>query len=192
MLNVVLFGPPGAGKGTQSAMIIEKYGLVHLSTGDILRGEIAAGTTLGLEAKRLMDEGLLVPDAVVVGMIASRIEATPEAKGFIFDGFPRTIAQAQALDDMLTGKGTSISCMVSLVVPEEELKRRLLQRGLETGRSDDNAETIAKRIQEYLNKTTPVADYYEAQDKLNSIPGVGSVAEIFNRICTVLDEQGAR
>lgn len=192
MLNLVLFGPPGAGKGTQSAMIIEKYGLVHLSTGDILRSEIAAGTTLGIEAKRLMDEGILVPDAVVVGMIASKIEAASGAKGFIFDGFPRTIAQAQALDDMLAEKGTGISCMISLIVSEEELRKRLLLRGQETGRSDDNEETINKRIKEYLEKTTPVAGYYESKGKLNSIEGVGSVVDIFSRICSVLDEQGGK
>jgi adenylate kinase len=189
MLNIVLFGPPGAGKGTQSGKIIDQYGLVHLSTGDLLRSEIAAGSKLGLEAKRLMDEGILVPDTVVVGMIASRIEAAPDAKGFIFDGFPRTIAQAQALDDMLADKGTSISCMISLIVPEEELRKRLLIRGQETGRSDDNEETITKRIKEYIEKTTPVAGYYESKGKLNSIEGVGSVEDIFSRICSVLSDQ---
>jgi adenylate kinase len=192
MLNIVLFGPPGAGKGTQSGMIIDKYGLVHLSTGDLLRSEIAAGSKLGLEAKRLMDEGTLVPDAVVVGMIASRIEAAPDAKGFIFDGFPRTIAQAEALDAMLADKGTSISYMISLIVPEDELRKRLLIRGQETGRTDDNEETITKRIKEYLEKTTPVAGYYESKNKLNSIEGVGSVEDIFSRICSVLDEQGGK
>jgi adenylate kinase len=190
MLNIVLFGPPGAGKGTQSGLIIEKYGLIHLSTGDILRSEIANGTQLGLEAKRLMDEGLLVPDAVVVGMIATKIEANPGAKGFIFDGFPRTIAQAQALDEMLQEKGTGIACMVSLVVPEDELRKRLLLRGQETGRSDDNEETITRRIKEYLDKTTPVAGYYESKGKLHSINGVGSVSEIFDGICEVLNAQG--
>lgn len=186
MLNLVLFGPPGAGKGTQSGLIIEKYKLIHLSTGDILRAEIAAGTELGKEAKGLMDQGVLVPDAVVVGMIASKITQNPGAKGFIFDGFPRTIAQAQALDEMLTQKGTSISCMVSLIVPEAELKTRLIRRGQETGRTDDTEETIARRIQEYLDKTTPVAGYYEAQGKLHSIQGVGSVEDIFSRISEVL------
>jgi len=186
MLNIVLFGPPGAGKGTQSNLIIEKYKLVHLSTGDILRSEISAGTELGLKAKELMDQGVLVPDEVVVGMIASKISQNAQAPGFIFDGFPRTIAQAEALDAMLKHKSTAISCMISLIVPEEELKSRLLKRGMETGRSDDNEETIARRIREYQEKTTPVASYYESQNKLFSVQGVGSVSEIFEKIQDIL------
>jgi adenylate kinase len=187
MLNLVLFGPPGAGKGTQSARIIEKYGLIHLSTGDILRAELASGTELGIQAKTLMDQGLLVPDEIVVGMISAKISVNRQAPGFIFDGFPRTIAQAKALDVMLKEKNTEISCMVALVVPDDELKSRLLKRGVETGRSDDNEETIARRIKEYQDKTTPVAAYYEQQHKLHSLQGTGSVDDIFNRIVAVIE-----
>ena len=147
MLNIVLFGPPGAGKGTQSEKLIEKYQLVHLSTGDILRSEIARGSELGREAKQIMDQGILVPDAVVIGMIESRLDSNRNAKGFIFDGFPRTTAQAEALDALLMQKGTAIRCMLSLEVPKEELIRRLLNRGKETGRSDDrDVNVIEKRI----------------------------------------------
>lgn len=187
MLNLVLFGPPGAGKGTQSARIIEKYGLIHLSTGDILRAELAEGTELGIQAKTLMDQGLLVPDEIVVGMISAKISVNPQAPGFIFDGFPRTIAQAQALDVMLKEKNTQISCMIALVVPDDELKTRLLKRGIETGRSDDNEETIVRRIKEYQDKTTPVADYYGQQQKLHSLQGTGSVDDIFDRIVSVIE-----
>lgn len=188
MLNLVLFGPPGAGKGTQSQSLIEKYQLVHLSTGDILRAEIANGTALGLEAKKLMDQGLLVPDEVVIGMISNKLDANKEAKGFIFDGFPRTVAQAAALDELLKSKETSISGMVALEVNNEELLKRLLLRGKESGRADDaNPEIIRKRIDEYNNKTAPVADFYKSQDKFHSINGIGSVDEIFGNICTVID-----
>lgn len=184
MLNLVLFGPPGAGKGTQSAQLIEKYQLVHLSTGDILRGEIANSTALGLEAKKLMDQGLLVPDEVVIGMISSKLDANKNAKGFIFDGFPRTTAQAQALDKLLSEKNTSISMMLALEVDDEELTRRLLKRGLDSGRADDqNEEIVRKRIVEYNTKTAPLKDYYSAQGKFISINGTGSVSEIFALLC---------
>lgn len=187
MLNVVLFGPPGAGKGTQSGNIIEIYKLVHLSTGDILRGEISIGSELGLKAKTLMDQGILVPDEVVIDMISSRIDENPQAKGFIFDGFPRTIAQAEALDRMLSDKGTSISCMLSLKVSDEELIHRLVKRGKEMGRSDDTEETIGKRIQEYNTKTLPVASFYAGQNKLHEVTGTGKVEEIFRDIAKILD-----
>jgi len=184
MLNLVLFGPPGAGKGTQSEKLIKKFNLIHLSTGDLLRGEIANGTELGLEAKKLMDQGLLVPDAVVVGMISNKLEANKTAEGFIFDGFPRTVAQAEALDQLLTSKGTSIHKMVALEVEHEELKTRLLLRGKDSGRADDaNPEIIEKRIQEYLDKTAAVAEFYKAQKKFQSINGIGSIEEIFTSIC---------
>jgi adenylate kinase len=180
MLNIVLFGPPGAGKGTQSEKLIEKYQLVHLSTGDILRNEIANGTPLGLEAKKLMDQGILVPDEVVIGMIDARIDANRNAKGFIFDGFPRTAAQADALDKLLARKNAAISMMLSLEVPKDELIRRLLNRGKDSGRPDDSNETvIEKRITEYNNKTAPLKDYYSKQQKYYGINGVGSVDEIF-------------
>lgn len=184
MLNLVLFGPPGAGKGTQSAKLIEKYQLIHLSTGDILRAEIANSTPLGLEAKKLMDQGLLVPDEVVIGMISSKLDANKSAKGFIFDGFPRTTAQAQALDKLLEQKNTSITAMLALEVPEEELTKRLLKRGLDSGRADDQNETVVRqRIIEYGNKTAPLKNYYAAQNKFTAINGTGSVDAIFDLLC---------
>lgn len=179
MLNLVLFGPPGAGKGTQSAFLVEEYALIHLSTGDLLRAEIAAGTALGLEAKKLMDQGLLVPDAVVIGMIRNKLEQNSTAKGFIFDGFPRTVDQAKALDTLLQEKGTGISAMLALVVSEEELVKRLLNRGKDSGRSDDQDESIIrKRITEYNQKTAPLAEYYSAQGKYIPIDGIGNISEI--------------
>ncbi len=187
MLNIVLFGPPGAGKGTQSTHLIEKYQLVHLSTGDILRSEVANKTTLGIEAKKLMDQGLLVPDEVVIRMIEARVDANRNAKGFIFDGFPRTTAQAEALDRLLEKKSTSISMMLSLEVEDEELIRRLLNRGIESGRPDDqNEEVIRKRINEYNSKTAPLKNYYNAQSKFHGIQGVGSIEDIFNRLTAVI------
>ncbi|MBS1763445.1 MAG: adenylate kinase [Bacteroidetes bacterium] len=188
MLNLVLFGPPGAGKGTQSEKLIQHYQLVHLSTGDILRSEIAAKTTLGLEAKKLMDQGILVPDEVVIGMINSKLNANPDAKGFIFDGFPRTKAQAEALDELLKNKGTSITLMLALEVSETELTKRLLLRGKDSGRPDDqNEEIIRKRIEEYNRKTAPVAEYYKAQNKFKGVNGVGSIEEIFENLCRSIE-----
>jgi len=187
MLNLVLFGPPGAGKGTQSQKLIEKYGLIHLSTGDLLRGEITQGTALGLEAKKLMDEGLLVPDAVVIGMISNKLDANKSAKGFIFDGFPRTVAQAAALDELLASKSSQISGMIALEVNDDELEHRLLLRGKDSGRADDaNPGIIRKRIKEYNDKTAPVADFYKKQNKLKSINGIGSIDEIFGAITGVI------
>jgi adenylate kinase len=183
MLNLVLFGPPGAGKGTQSEKIITKYGLVHLSTGDILRSEIARGTDLGRKAKDIMDRGELVSDDIVIGMIDSKLDSNPNAKGFIFDGFPRTTGQAIALDDLLQKKGTGISAMIALEVDDEELTKRLLLRGASSGREDDrNEEVIRKRIQEYNTKTLPLKNYYNEQGKFHSIHGIGSVDEIFKAI----------
>jgi adenylate kinase len=183
MLNIVLFGPPGAGKGTQSEKLIEKYGLVHLSTGDILRNEIARGTALGMEAKQIMDRGDLVSDEIVIGMIETKLDANPNANGFIFDGFPRTQTQAIALDDLLQKKGTAISAMLSLEVDNEELVKRLLLRGKESGRADDqNEEIIRNRVNEYNNKTLPLKKYYSEQAKYHSINGVGSIDSIFNEL----------
>src|ERR1700676_3218207 len=170
MLNLVLFGPPGAGKGTQSQKLIEKYGLIHLSTGDLLRSEIAQGTELGLEAKQLMDHGILVPDEVVIGMISHKLDANKDAKGFIFDGFPRTVAQAEALDKLLKSKNAPISGMIALEVTDAELEHRLLKRGDHSGRPDDaNPEVIRNRIKEYNDKTAPVAEFYKKKNKFKSI-----------------------
>lgn len=183
MFNLILFGPPGSGKGTQSEKLIAMYGLKHLSTGDLLRSEIAAQTPLGLEAKKLMDKGQLVPDEVVIGMISSALDANPQAKGFLFDGFPRTVAQAEALDKLLKLKGTQIHAMISMLVSEEELVKRLLNRGKTSGRSDDtNEEIIRARIVEYRNKTSVVADYYKQFDKLAEIEGEGTIDEIFESL----------
>lgn len=188
MLNLVLFGPPGAGKGTQSQKLIEKHGLIHLSTGDLLRGEIAQGTKLGLEAKKLMDEGMLVPDEVVIGMISNKLDANKDAEGFIFDGFPRTVAQAEALDQLLKSKASAISGMIALEVNDHELEHRLLLRGKESGRPDDaNPEVIRKRIKEYNDKTAPVANFYKNQAKFTSINGIGSIDQIYGAIDTVIE-----
>lgn len=188
MLNIVLFGPPGAGKGTQSENLIKEYSLVHLSTGDILRSEIKNGTALGLEAKKLMDAGILVPDEVVIGMIESKLEENKNANGFIFDGFPRTTAQAQALDNLLEKKKTSITKMLALEVEHEELKRRLLERGKISGRADDQDEkVIENRIVEYQNKTAPLKNYYSAQNKFVAINGIGTIEEIFGRLQSSLN-----
>jgi adenylate kinase len=188
MFNLILFGPPGSGKGTQSEKLIVEYGLKHLSTGDLLRSEIAAQTPLGLEAKKLMDKGQLVPDEVVIGMISSALDANPQAKGFLFDGFPRTVAQAEALDKLLKLKGTQISAMIALLVSEEELVKRLLNRGLTSGRSDDtNEEVIRARITEYRNKTSVVADYYKQFDKFGEVKGEGTIDEIFAALQKEID-----
>jgi len=189
MPNLVLFGPPGAGKGTQSQKLIEKYHLVHLSTGDILRNEISKGTTLGLEAKKLMDEGKLVPDEVVIGMISNKLTENQNGEGFIFDGFPRTVAQAEALDALLQKHDEQIDGMISLEVNENELEKRLLLRGRDSGRADDaNPEIIRKRITEHQSKTTPVANFYKQQGKLNTVYGIGTIDDIFNKISDVIEK----
>lgn len=190
MLNLILFGPPGSGKGTQSQGIIQKYGLIHISTGDVLRSEIAAQTPLGMEAKKLMDKGQLVPDEVVIGMISSLLDKHADAQGFIFDGFPRTTAQAEALDKLLALKKTAISVVLSLQVAEEELLRRLLERGKTSGRSDDADERIIReRILEYHRKTAAVAEHYQRQGKLREVRGVGSIEEIFAALCEQIDQE---
>lgn len=188
MLNIVLFGPPGAGKGTQSENLIAKYKLVHLSTGDIFRANIKGGTELGTLAKSYIDKGQLVPDEVTIRLLESEVNKAPEAKGFIFDGFPRTSAQAEALDRFLNSKGQSISVMLSLEVPEEELKRRLLERGKTSGRADDvDPKVIQNRIDVYNAETSPVKDYYQKQNKCKEIHGIGSIAEIFDRLSAAID-----
>ncbi|SOD88161.1 adenylate kinase [Spirosoma fluviale] len=189
MLNLVLFGPPGAGKGTQSEYLIKKYNLVHLSTGDLLRSQITAGTELGLRAKQLMDQGLLVPDEVVIGMIENKLEENQLVAGFIFDGFPRTVPQAVALDQLLSQHDTKITTMIALVVDSEELTRRLLLRGQTSGRPDDqNEELIRRRVKEYNDKTAPVADYYSQQGKFAAIDGIGEIDTIFKEICYQIDK----
>ncbi|HRI27811.1 MAG TPA: adenylate kinase [Chitinophagales bacterium] len=193
MLNLILFGPPGSGKGTQSAYLIEQYGLKHISTGDLLREEKAKESPLGLEAQRYMEQGLLVPDEVVIGMIDAKLEEfAQKVNGFIFDGFPRTVAQAEALDQLLNQKNAQIAKVLSLQVSEEELMRRLLNRGLTSGRVDDNEETIRKRIQEYYAKTMPVAEYYAQFNKLANINGEGNIEEITDLLCAEVNELTSR
>ncbi len=188
MFNLILFGPPGSGKGTQSEKLINKYGIKHLSTGDLLRSEITHQTALGLEAKKFMDKGQLVPDEVVIGMISSAIDQNEGVKGFLFDGFPRTSAQAEALDKLLELKNAPIALMLALEVSEEELVKRLMKRGETSGRSDDTNETIIRaRITEYRNKTAAVADYYRQFDKVKIVKGEGSIEDIFNGLCNEID-----
>lgn len=192
MLNIVLFGPPGAGKGTQAERLITQYNLAHLSTGDIFRANIKGETDLGKLAKSYMDKGELVPDEVTIKMLESEVDKNPNATGFIFDGFPRTTPQAQALEAFLAGKGTAVTVMVALDVPEEELVKRLLLRGKDSGRADDSDENIIKnRIRVYNDQTAVVADYYSAQNKFANINGVGSIEEIFNRLCQAIDSRNA-
>ncbi len=189
MLNIILFGPPGSGKGTQASKLKDEFNLIHISTGDLLRGEIKKETPLGLEAKSFMDKGLLVPDEVIIGMISSVIDDNEDANGIICDGFPRTIEQAKALDDLLEVKDADISSLVELVVGDDELTQRLLERGKTSGRSDDqNIETIQRRIQVYQEETAPVADFYKEQDKYIQVPGEGSIEEIFERLSVVFAE----
>ncbi|MFB6307496.1 MAG: adenylate kinase [Flavobacteriales bacterium] len=183
MLNIVLFGPPGAGKGTQAKKLVDEFGLIHLSTGDLLRSEIENNTELGNKAKSIMDEGKLVPDEVVVGMICNRLDQNKEAKGFIFDGFPRTREQAASLDELLKEKNTSINTLISLEVERKELVDRIMKRGEELGRHDDqDPSVVTNRINEYLEKTEPVKDYYKEQGKCTEVDGVGSIEEIFEKI----------
>ena len=189
MLNIVLFGPPGAGKGTQSEKLITHYNLVHLSPGDLLRAQIAQGTELGLTAKKLMDEGLLVPDAVVISMIGSALETNPQAGGFIFDGFPRTVAQAESLDRLMVEHHTTIGCMIALEVQEEELVTRLLERGKTSNRPDDQDETkIRRRVTVYNTETAQVAGYYAAQQKFHALNGIGPIDSIFGQTCSLIDQ----
>lgn len=190
MFNMILFGPPGSGKGTQSEKLVDKYGLVHLSTGNLLREEISNKTPLGLEAKNFIDRGQLVPDEVVIGMIDSSLEHHKDASGFLFDGFPRTTAQAEALDKLLALKKTEISLVLALEVTEEELIKRLLHRGTTSGRSDDTNETVIhERFSVYRNETAPIADHYKRLKRFQSIKGEGTVEEIFNAVRQVIDKK---
>lgn len=188
MINLVLFGPPGSGKGTQSVKLQEKYQLMHISTGDLFRMHMRENTELGKEAKSYIEKGDLVPDEVTIGMMSDKIENSPEAKGFIFDGFPRTAAQAEALDKFLNEKGTPVSKMIALDVDDDELVKRLLIRGKDSGRADDqNEEIIRNRIAVYNEKTLPVASFYEKQGKYVAVEGVGTIDEIFARLCAEVD-----
>ena len=190
MVNIILFGPPGSGKGTQSDKIVEKYGLVHLSTGNLLRQEIHDKTPLGLEAKSFMDKGQLVPDEVVIGMIDTCLEKHTGAKGFLFDGFPRNVSQAEALDKLLSFRKTSISKVVKLNVPDEICVQRMIKRAETSGRTDDASEEINKRrLEVYHSETSPVAEHYDKMDKLEAIEGVGSIDDIFKAISNSIEKE---
>lgn len=189
MLNLVIFGPPGSGKGTQAAKLVSKYNLFHLSTGDIFRANFKHGTDLGKLAKSYMDKGDLVPDEVTIKMLESEVVKHPDVKGFIFDGFPRTIPQAEALDRFLESRKTAISTMLSLEVEDDELLKRIMLRGKDSGRADDQDENIVRnRINEYNNKTAPLKNYYLKQGKCKTVVGAGTVEEIFGKLCHAVEK----
>ncbi len=188
MLNIVLFGPPGSGKGTQAEKLIEKYNLIHLSTGDLLRSEVAAQTDLGMQAKAIMDKGELVSDEIVTKMVEKKLIEHKSAPGFIFDGFPRTVEQARELRNTLVDHRTKVTMVISLSVEREELMKRLVKRGEETGRSDDNEETISNRIDVYGRQTIPVTYYYDKTHIHHPVDGIGKVDEIFKRIVDVVEK----
>lgn len=187
MLNLVLFGPPGAGKGTQSEKLINKYQLVHVSTGDLFRGHIKNQTDLGQKVSRLIANGELVPDAITIAMLEEEVDKNPGANGFIFDGFPRTVNQAQELDKFLESKGTNITGVIALDVDQDELKRRIAERQKVSGRPDDDADKLKKRIEEYFEKTIHVLPYYQEQGKLAKVNGIGEIATVFNSLSQVID-----
>jgi len=188
MLNIILFGPPGSGKGTQASMLVDHYHLQHISTGDLFRNEIQKETALGVEAKAYMSRGELVPDSVTIGMLKNAVDANLDAQGFILDGFPRTILQAEALDHLFLERGHDIAGLVALSVPEEEIIQRILLRGETSGRSDDNDPAVIRnRIQVYEEETARVYDYYAAVGKSHRVNGLGSVEDIFDRLCAVID-----
>lgn len=190
MFNLILFGPPGGGKGTQAEKIVEKFGLIHLSTGNLLRQEISEKTPLGLEAKNFIDKGQLVPDEVVIGMIDSCLEKNADAKGFLFDGFPRNLAQVEALDKLLDLRKNRINKVIKLDVPDQECLKRLMKRGETSGRSDDASEEVnRKRLEVYHSETAPCADYYQMQDKLVVIHGVGTIDDIFTKVTTAIESE---
>lgn len=183
MINLIIFGPPGSGKGTQAKTIVEKFDLTHISTGDLFRYEIGNNTELGLKAKEYMNKGILVPDEVTIGMLENKLDQSQNPHGYIFDGFPRTIAQAEALDQILENRSTAITHLIALDVPDDEIVNRLLERGKTSNRPDDQSEEIIrKRIVEYNAKTSPVFNYYDAKKLSNKVNGVGSLEDIFNRI----------
>ena len=189
MINLILFGPPGSGKGTQAVTLAEKYGLIHISTGDLFRYEMSNDTPLGLQAKSYMQKGELVPDEVTIGMLRNKVDAHPKSNGFIFDGFPRTVAQANALDAMLTEKGQEVAALIALEVDDDEIVARILNRGKTSGRADDNDESIIRnRIDVYNRETTPVFDYYAQTGKTKRINGIGSIEDIFGRLRHEIDQ----
>ena len=188
MLNIVIFGAPGSGKGTQSERIVEKYGINHISTGDVLRAEIKNGTELGKTAKGYIDQGQLIPDELMIDILGSVFDSFKDSKGVIFDGFPRTIAQAEALKKLLAERGQDVSVMVDLDVPEEELMVRLIKRGKDSGRADDNEETIKKRLHVYHSQTAPLIDWYKNEKKYQHINGLGTMEGIFAEICEAVDK----
>ena len=188
MLNIVIFGAPGSGKGTQSERIVEKYGINHISTGDVLRAEIKNGTELGKTAKGYIDQGQLIPDELMIDILGSVFDSFKDSKGVIFDGFPRTIAQAEALKKMLAERGQDVSVMVDLDVPEEELMVRLIKRGKDSGRADDNEETIKKRLHVYHSQTAPLIDWYKNEKKYQHINGLGTMDGMFADICEAVDK----
>ena len=187
MLNILLFGPPGAGKGTQAAKLIEKYQLFHISTGDLFRMHIKEQTELGKRVKDLLDNGILVPDSITIDMLEEEVQKNPDAKGIIFDGFPRTVPQAEALDAFLESKNTNIKAVLQLDVNEEELKRRIAERKKISGRADDDEDKLVKRIDEYFNKTVHVLPYYETQGKLTVVNGIGEIDHIFGQLCEAIE-----
>lgn len=188
MINLILFGPPGSGKGTQATNLVNRYNLIHISTGDLFRYEMGNNTPLGIQAKQYISRGGLVPDAITVGMLRNKVEAHPESEGFIFDGFPRTLYQCEALDELLLEKGTSISKLVMLDVPDEEIITRIKKRGETSGRADDLDEGIIRnRIRVYKNETAPVFDYYSQRGKAVKVNGVGDIDAIFQRLTAEID-----
>ena len=188
MLNLILFGPPGSGKGTQAEQLEEAYNLVHISTGELFRAEMDAGTELGRRANEYMSKGELVPDEVTIGMLRNKMESHADAEGFIFDGFPRTRPQAEALDQMLSDMGQQIDALIMLDVPEEEIVNRIMLRGKESNRPDDNdPEVIRNRFQVYLSKTAPIYEYYNEKGRAHKIAGVGTIDDIFHHLCDTID-----
>ncbi len=189
MLNIILFGPPGSGKGTQANNLVDHYDLLHISTGDLFRYEMGNNTPLGLEARSYISKGDLVPDEVTIGMLKNKVNSNPDVKGYIFDGFPRTIAQAESLDEFLTEKDSAITVLTSLEVHDDEIVKRILNRGITSGRADDNDETIIRhRIANYNKETAQVFDYYAKTDKSIKVTGIGSIEEIFDRLKSAIDE----
>ena len=188
MVNLVLFGPPGAGKGTQSEKLIKKYGFVHISTGDLFRWHTKNDTPLGKRVKEIMNSGALVPDEITISMLKEELDKNPQAKGFLFDGFPRTVAQAEALDRFMKDNGTAIHYVIALDVNEAELRVRIAKRRTVDNRPDDEEEKLNKRITEYFSKTIHVLPYYKTQGRLHTVNGIGNVDDIFALVCTILDK----